>query len=280
MRYDQWLQVRLGLLACYKGHPVVSNQVSSTAPEYSSVWLVHRGRATVELSGKTLYIDRGQGVLLPPGLRKQHFSKDVDFHSISFFADWPDGTPLFPKEAPLIFERNFSDVLQILDHIHETFSESVSENTFYSFREEVPLHTFLDIQEQLPRFLKLLLRILEKDGVCISKNRELDARVLRAIDIMETHPWETGALPLKELSSRCGSSSSHLDRLFRLQLDTSPIKWMNRLRLRKAKRLLQTGGLPVKHIAYEMGFRSLAHFSRWYKEQTGWPPSEEKTKSI
>lgn len=275
MRYDQWLQLRLGLLACYRGEPAARSS-SAISPEYVSVWLIHEGNAEIRSSGKSFRIKAGQGVLLPPGPRQQELSEDLSFHSISFFADWPDGRSLFPQNTPCIFRGENPVLMEVMDEIHEIFSQSLSHNSFFSFREQVPLQTFLELQQQLPRFLNRLLPILASENLRIIENRELDARVIRAIELMENYDWTQGPLSQPELAEHCGISASHLDRLFRLQLDCPPAKWMNRLRSRRARQLLQSRSLPVKHIAYELGFRSLSHFSRWYREQTGHPPSREK----
>lgn len=275
MRYDQWLQLRLGLLACYRGQPA-SFSTPLISPDYLSVWLIHRGSATLQVSGECLKVSAGEGVLLPAGPREQAFSADVDFHSLSFFANWPDGRSLFPQKTPWVFKGNQAALIQVMDGIQDLFAHAVSAHSFFSFREQVPLETFLDLQQQLPKFLKLLIQLLESDGHAIRENREMDERVLRAIEFMEQYHWQQGSLRLRDLAKSCGLSASHLDRLFRLELDSSPMKWMNRLRQQKARRLLQTGHLPVKQVAYELGFLSLSHFSRWYREQTGHPPGEEK----
>jgi len=275
MRYDQWLQLRLGLLACYSGQPSWFSP-SRISPDYSSVWLIHQGSAHIQFSKGELTVHAGEGVLLPSGPRKQSFTEDVQFHSISFFANWPDGSSLFPQQTPLVFVAGVEKMIPILDDIQERFVRSVSAHSFFSFREQVSLETFLDLQQQVPYFLKTLIQIMESDGHQIRENRELDERVRQAIDFMERYDWQNGPLRLRDLGKNCGVSASHLDRLFRLELDTSPMKWMNRLRKQKARRILQTGRLPVKQIAYEMGFGSLSHFSRWYREQTGHPPGQEK----
>ncbi|WP_222165118.1 AraC family transcriptional regulator [Edaphocola aurantiacus] len=46
--------------------------------------------------------------------------------------------------------------------------------------------------------------------------------------------------------------------------------------LKEARQLLMTSGLPVNEIALELGFKETAHFSNWFKMQSGQSPSEYK----
>ncbi|MEO1262864.1 MAG: ATP-binding protein [Bacteroidota bacterium] len=52
--------------------------------------------------------------------------------------------------------------------------------------------------------------------------------------------------------------------------------YIRTIRLQEARRLLQTTDLNVSEIGYEVGFHSLAHFSRYYSEEFGEPPSRTR----
>ena len=48
------------------------------------------------------------------------------------------------------------------------------------------------------------------------------------------------------------------------------------IRLQKARELLQTTDLSVSQVAYEVGFSYPAHFSKFYSEEFGEPPSRTR----
>lgn len=60
--------------------------------------------------------------------------------------------------------------------------------------------------------------------------------------------------------------------MFREYTGISPIKYMHKIRIEKAQSLLLTTNMPVKAIAYEMGYNDEYHFSRLFKKHTGLSP--------
>ena len=76
------------------------------------------------------------------------------------------------------------------------------------------------------------------------------------------------------LSEMCGISYEYFRQLFQNYYGCSPIKYINNLRLSRAKGLLQSGMYSVSEVAYQSGFTSLSHFSRFFKAGTGVLPSE------
>ncbi|MCB0571283.1 MAG: helix-turn-helix domain-containing protein [Phaeodactylibacter sp.] len=48
------------------------------------------------------------------------------------------------------------------------------------------------------------------------------------------------------------------------------------IRLQKAKELLESSGLNVSEVGYEVGFKNPSHFSTAYQEEFGAPPSKTR----
>jgi len=53
-----------------------------------------------------------------------------------------------------------------------------------------------------------------------------------------------------------------------------PSQWIRKKRLEKAQELLTSTTMTVTDICYTLGFENIAHFSRLFKSQFGYPPSE------
>ncbi|MDA3873157.1 MAG: AraC family transcriptional regulator [Kiritimatiellae bacterium] len=274
MRYDQWLQLRIGLLACYQGRPA-SLHSERISPDYISIWLIHRGSVEVSTGTHRLCACAGQGMIVGPGPRGQEFSRDIDFHSFSFFANWPDGKSLLGSGLPCFFDLSGRSLIQRLDRMNTLFESFSPQHGFFSFQESVSLKQYLLIQQEFQGILLELLPILERNGIQVTERKELDARVIRAIDYMEHPPNPSEPVTLAALAKSCGVSPSHLDRLFRNELGNSPMAWYQNHRFLRARYLLHLGEMPLKQVGYELGFKSIAHFSSWYKKQAGHPPSKE-----
>jgi two-component system response regulator YesN len=69
-------------------------------------------------------------------------------------------------------------------------------------------------------------------------------------------------------------SNRHLNRCFKEEMDITPITYLNRYRIKEAKRLLATTQRPITEIGFEVGFSSGGYFTRVFKQETGMAPSE------
>ncbi len=83
----------------------------------------------------------------------------------------------------------------------------------------------------------------------------------------------------QHLAALCGMSYDYLRQLFKKFYGLSPIKYINELKLKRAKELLSSGMYSVSEAAYHSGFSDLSHFCRFFKANTGVLPSEYNKKS-
>lgn len=72
-------------------------------------------------------------------------------------------------------------------------------------------------------------------------------------------------IKLDDISKELGISKYHLSRSFNARVGCSINEYTNRLRVTKARRLIESTDMQVTHIALECGFDSLATFFRAFK---------------
>ena len=77
-----------------------------------------------------------------------------------------------------------------------------------------------------------------------------------------------------EIAEHCSVSVSKLKRLCREQLGCGPITYFMALKLGEAKKRIVNSSKNFSEIAEELGFGSIHHFSKFFKEKTGLTPSE------
>ncbi len=99
-------------------------------------------------------------------------------------------------------------------------------------------------------------------------------KLLRVVDIMETHIEEPLGLP--RLAALTGISQRQMERLFRNQVELSPIRFYTRLRLLHARRLLHQTDMSVLQVGIASGFGTTEHFSRSFKAEFGVSPSADR----
>ena len=73
-------------------------------------------------------------------------------------------------------------------------------------------------------------------------------------------------LTVSDIADSVFLSESRLSHMFKKEVGISPINYLNRFRVDKAKELLKNSTLSVTDIAYNVGFQSLPHFNRIFKD--------------
>jgi AraC-like DNA-binding protein len=70
-----------------------------------------------------------------------------------------------------------------------------------------------------------------------------------------------------------GVSTSQLNAVFKSYTSMTPYQYFISIKIRKAKELLEAGALPIKEVAYRLGFNDQYYFSRLFRNKTGIAPS-------
>jgi len=101
-----------------------------------------------------------------------------------------------------------------------------------------------------------------------------NSRLLRALEYIE-HSFEDTTCR-QTIASKTGVSVRQLERLFQAHLGCTINEHIQRLRLERARTLLQQTSMSVLDVAVASGFTSSAHFSRTYRKRYGHPPRAER----
>jgi AraC-like DNA-binding protein len=107
----------------------------------------------------------------------------------------------------------------------------------------------------------------EKNGTKSLDRRLLIVLMLIGDDIQRQ-------LVIGDLAQAVNLSPSRLAHLFKSEVGVSPQRFLNNIRLQKAKEMLENGVRCIKEIAAEVGFPSVSRFCRSFKTLYGSTPSE------
>lgn len=108
-----------------------------------------------------------------------------------------------------------------------------------------------------------------------TRNRIHHPALAAAMQRLEATPERAIGVP--ELAAQVGLSTRQLLRLFAQIVGEGPGRYHRRLRLEHARSLLRYTGLSVTEASVAVGFDSLAHFCRAYRQQYGQPPGADRS---
>jgi AraC-like DNA-binding protein len=276
MRYRDWLNLNIHLLWCHnlpvaRGREDTGAVLRSTEYTNSGAWLVRKGWAQVKHGAGCHRAKPGQWLIVKPGPREQTFSVDARLISIAFDARWPDGSHLFDKGLSLVVDGKDAPYLERLVHPILRMMKRVNPDTWDARDDVVELTRFFEIEQLLLRWLIALADVLDARGVAHSGRSGIDERVRAAVDLMQASDLAEPLHP-EQLAAKVNLSPNHLVRLFRRELQTTPSRYWDRLRLEHARHRLLQPDSRIKEVSVELGFTYLSHFSKWFKQRTGRTP--------
>lgn len=123
----------------------------------------------------------------------------------------------------------------------------------------------------------LLLQTIRKSDAeqpkCIADNEGLfDARLTEVIRLMENTVNEP--LSMEDITARVGVSTRHLERVFRKVFNDTPARFYKRLRVKRARAMIEESLLPMIDIAVATGFGSCTTMTKAVKGEYGVTPSK------
>jgi transcriptional regulator GlxA family with amidase domain len=98
-----------------------------------------------------------------------------------------------------------------------------------------------------------------------------DSQVLRAQQFIEKKYAEIGSI--EEIADEVGISLRHFIRRFQKATGDQPLKYLQRVRIDKARELLETTRDNVDQITWAVGYQDISSFGRLFRQYTGLSPS-------
>ncbi|MDR1153280.1 MAG: AraC family transcriptional regulator [Bacteroidales bacterium] len=146
-----------------------------------------------------------------------------------------------------------------------TFLQDIARNAQQPFYSTVETNGIL---QQL--FSRFLIQARSKTGTA-------DQRIVKTLrHIRENIDRPIG---IRELSGLCFLSDDHYIRLFKKEMNCTPIEYINRKKIEKAQLLLMIDHQPVKDIAYRLSFDNISYFNRLFRKVTGTTPRKYREAS-
>ena len=218
-----------------------------------------------------VYVKKGQILFFQRGCYSMNESIDTNYRSLVFF---------FPEK--LLKEFVAQNLTLFEDYTQSSFEQILSLESngnfdlfvdslipFFSARTNL-LNQFLKL-----KFDELMLHLLDLDRSNQFRITLFNIYQGQKIDLsFFLENYYLKPLSINELARISGRSLSAFKRDFELQFNTSPAVWIKNKRLEYAFFLLQNSQKNVSEISLEIGYESVSHFIKAFKEKYGFTPNK------
>ena len=239
------------------------------------------GDCEVTIASERHIMKPGDWIIIPPDIL--HSSRSLSDHLLRFWVhfDWVDEdrepTPLYcyapdqpdaskihraPEWAPVKHSGSCSQiervaVLGLLEALEVAWNHS----------DEVEFLTSKAI------FMELLFRLLRPRPEHMKQNSlKNDSILLQVKNLLDQAP--SSQFSIREILCSTGQTYEHLCRRFTAYFGISPLRYLNGIRLEKAKKLLLRSNAPVNEIAWQSGFNDPVYFGKLFRKHYHFSPGE------
>lgn len=223
---------------------------------------IMKGSVTYEIDGKIYEVSEGEVVIVGPGkYHKEVCSPETQFEVLFVCVHFTKDGKAFDIASYL----NIPEVTKISDlkEIYDIFNCILNEVTY---REDGYL---LKINAQVYNLLVALCR--NKDGAnkgidSIKKINDLRKNKITG-DIKEyLEANYNKRISLNELSKIFFLSPQYISSLFKKQTGYSPVEYLNKIRITRAKEMLMAGEDNVGKVAEEVGISDIHYFYKVFRQ--------------
>jgi AraC-like DNA-binding protein len=234
-------------------------------PNCDKLYYIMEGEGYIESNGKLYTPTAGQFCLLPSGKWQKFGISNPQSTYRKYWCHFNasiGNIPLFDIiHTPLCFE----------------LPEDKKEPLKQQFEELIKLHrTGGGITGEI-RIRALLMQIICTFIECspvVTFQSKLNANFEKMnIVINYMNNYLAQSPTIKQLSDIAHFHPNYFIRVFRETVGFTPVQYMNKLRLERAKHQLIFSDTTIHHIAESLGLE-FSYFSKFFKEQTGLSPSE------
>ncbi|MEF2965700.1 helix-turn-helix domain-containing protein [Paenibacillus sp. M1] len=251
--------------------------------DFSELVIVLNGHATHIVNNEESFIKKGN-VFVINGGTKHAYKEPYDFKicNIMFKPEilksaGPDLRTLNGYQALFILEPFYRSINPYKSKLNMSISSLEYVSSLISFMIEEYEAKQQGYQTMLAsRFMELVVYLsrqydhLEKDA---------DSGLMHlagAISYIEDHYLQP--ITLEEIAAKSNISIRHLNRIFKAYYQTTPMTYLQRLRLERACALLKQTRLSVTEISYASGFNDSNYFARQFRKTYGMSPKSYRNK--
>ena len=229
--------------------------------DFSQMMYLFDGDGTIHLGGETRAVCCPEILFIPPmtehGLEITTFLKTLDVKFNVHNAELTRLLETLPSTIPIDPADNIKRSLEEMRTI------GVEKRSFYQERCQL-------------LFSQVLMQLLSHEQDKLARRADATERIAATsvgralLEYVDAHYAET--VRGTDIASALGLSYRYVTRCAAADFGMTPLQLVHAVRIEKAKERIISSDRGLKEIAAEVGFKSIHHFSRTFKKETGMSP--------
>jgi len=221
----------------------------------------------------------GETVLVPA-----HVTMKIDF---------PEATELNPTQC-IALALDQSKIQQIVDQLNEQYPREGSGQYWQLRHNQYHFLNNLDLAQSINKLIhicsgnslgkdiladltlqELVVHIIQTQNLqCAQQDNQAqhDNPLAYVLHYIRTNIGEK--IQVEELSEKACMSRASFYRAFKREFNISPVEFILKEKIKKAKSLLSDSRATISDVCYQLGFSDLNYFGRQFKKSEGISPSQ------
>lgn len=241
--------------------------------DFTELTYILSGKGTYLVDGTTYDVEAGDVIICNPGVKHTNIHVNPEEPTVEFFTGFtgfhfkgmPPNSIVMPDGSHIL--RTTSDSKQeISKHCYEMVAENESNK----------LGKYFMLKAHLMQILLLMIRDIRgsEDSIqagCNFESYNKSYAVKKIINYLNENYEHK--ISLDQIAHNMYLSPVYISKIFKEETGESPINYLIKIRLEKAKDILLTSeGKSIKSIANRVGYDDVYHFSKLFKKYYGISP--------
>ncbi|KKI88472.1 AraC family transcriptional regulator [Bacillus sp. SA1-12] len=249
-------------------HNMPANHFHSTF----EIFYLISGKREFFIKDRALVINEGDIVIISPNIlhrttnteMPEHERLIVNMHETCMTA----GNQSYREVLQSLFEQ---DYIIVRCPLHERlFIETLSQSIIHEIHDKKPGFEMY-VQTLVLQLLIICCRHIKQNSIePLESPSPMHERISEVIRYINSHYMHD--LSLQSLAEEFYVSPYYLSRFFKEVTGFTFVEYLNNVRIKEAKKLLESSSIKVNLIYKKVGFGSVTHFGRVFKSVTGYAP--------
>lgn len=243
---------------------------------FTRIYYITSGQAQIELPDKLQDLRPGHMYIIPAFTPHSYICKEEFGHyyihiynesGTDILEDWELPTEIQAKKEDLAHIKRLYELcpeMELIQNDPQFYDNNPS--LMRNIRKNKQRDLYARIESRGIIFL-LLARFMR---TAHPKTYIHDERITKVLNHIRTHICEKPNIDV--LADISCLSKDHLIRLFKKEIKITPLFYINKKKIEYAQLKLVTENVPVKEIAYQLGFDDQSYFNRLFRKMTGYTP--------